>query len=196
MSAQVTGLGSSSTVCTGSGGRDVVTGELSVLLAGESKHLVLLAALRNLDAVLVAPVLDLALGPGVEENISNLLGSSRASRRDGSRGTGSVCANIAASDVGVATNSGDQLVTRAGLRNGNTTLVHPRLEIRVAPGVVEPVTGVSGVFLGLFGGALVALTSRRQETVTSAGLRVGDSMAVEEGLELRLRPALRMSIKL
>jgi len=36
------------------------------VLAGEGEELVALGALRNLDAVLVGPLLDLAVGPRVE----------------------------------------------------------------------------------------------------------------------------------
>lgn len=52
----------------GAGGRrrHVVAVETGTVLAGEGEELVALGALRNLDAVLVGPLLDLAVGPRVE----------------------------------------------------------------------------------------------------------------------------------
>lgn len=48
----------------------IVARELSRVLAGESDELVAFAALRNLDAILVGPLLDLAVAPAIEKLVA------------------------------------------------------------------------------------------------------------------------------
>jgi hypothetical protein len=67
--------------------RNIVPGELGAVLAGESEELVAPAALGNLDAILVGPLLDLGVAPGVEESVREAL-SGGISRGCGCRGEG------------------------------------------------------------------------------------------------------------
>lgn len=46
------------------------------MLAGKSNEFIALGALRNLDTVLVSPLLDLAVRPGVEKSVREALLSS------------------------------------------------------------------------------------------------------------------------
>jgi hypothetical protein len=81
------------------------------------------------------------------------------------------------------------LVALAVLRNGNTTLVTPGLEVRVGPAGPEPVSGISYTLTDLVSSGLVVLADCLEERVTGARLRDGNAIAVSKGLELGFRPA-------
>ena len=69
-------LGSSSTIGACSSARHVVANERSAVLACKGEKFITLGTLRNLDTILVCPLLDLAVGPRVEKSIAEaLLGS-------------------------------------------------------------------------------------------------------------------------
>jgi hypothetical protein len=63
------------------------------------------------------------------------------------------------------------------------------LEITLAPGLVEPVSGVRISFTELVGNSLVVLTGRSQQGIAGTGRRVRNSMAIKEALELTLTPS-------
>lgn len=74
------------------------------MLAGKSKELIALRTLRNLDAILVRPLLDLAIRPGIEERITEtLLGISRSG---GSRGVGTL--GVQTGKAGLTADGGDE----------------------------------------------------------------------------------------
>lgn len=91
------------------------------MLAGESNKLVALGALGDLDAVLVGPLLDLRVRPGVEESVAQALLGSSSGRGDLGVGTLSVLASKAR----LATKAGNERVTGGGLGNVVSTLVEP-----------------------------------------------------------------------
>jgi hypothetical protein len=146
------------------------------VLASERNELVALASLGHLDAVLVGPLLDLAVAPALEKRVTERLLSARS--RGGGRSV--VLGGALRCEVSVAADGGDELVTVARLRDRDTTLVEPGLQVRVGPGGVEPVTRVRSGLSGLVGDSLVVGTDGGEERVTSAGRRVGDSMVVKE----------------
>jgi hypothetical protein len=154
------------------------------VLAGEGKKLVALGALGNLDTVLVGPLLDLAVRPGVEKSIGEVLlgGSSRR----GGLVVGTL--SVQAGKTRVTAEAGNERVAGVGLGNLVTALVEPGLEVRVGPRSVEPVTRVVVGLLGLLCGGLVVLTDSLQEGVTLAGLGDRNAVLVGEGLELRVGP--------
>lgn len=81
LSVVVAGRGGGSAVGGRSSVLRVITSELGRVLAGESDELVAVAALWDLDAVLVSPVLDLAVAPTVEELVAErLLGTGSGGR--------------------------------------------------------------------------------------------------------------------
>lgn len=163
----------------------VVAGKTGGVLASESSELVALAALGNGNAVLVEPLLDLAVRPAVEELVGKALLSV-----SGLLGSGVVLlVGFLSSNVRVAADGGDEGVAGAGLGNGNTTLVTPSLQIRVGPLSVEPLAGVGSGLTGLVRGGLVVRADSGEKRVASARLRVGDTVVVEESLELRVGPA-------
>ena len=177
-------VGSGSAVGRGSSGGCGVTIKTSTVLAGKSDQLVTLGALGNLDAVLVGPLLDLRVRPRVQKGIAQTLLSSGG----GSRGLGVNTLGVLAREAGLAAEVGDERVTGRGLRDVVATLIEPRLEVRVRPGSVEPVTGVVGSLLGLLGCGLVVVTDGCEKRVTLAGLGDGDAVLVGKSLELRIRP--------
>jgi hypothetical protein len=157
------------------------------VLAGESKELVALGALGNLDTVAVSPLLDLAVGPGVEESVAEaLLGGG-----GGGRGLSVSALGVLAGKAGLAADAGDQRVASGRLRRGVTTGIEPGLEVRVRPGGVEPVTGVGSSLADLVSGGLVVLADSLNERVTLAGLGNRNAVLVGESLELRVGPAAR-----
>lgn len=181
-------LRGSGTIGAGDRVLDVVTNKLGTVLAGQSGQLVALGTLGNLDTVLVEPLLKLAIRPGVQKGIGNALlsvGGGRRCRRLG-------CLHGVRREARVAADRGDELVAGAGLRSGVATLVQPGLQIRLRPRLVEPVTGVGGSLTNLVGGRLVVLACRLEQGVAGARLGAGDTMAVEEGLELRVGPPMDM----
>lgn len=155
------------------------------MLAGEGGKLVALATLGNGDAVLVEPLLDLAVRPALEKLVGKAL------LRVGSLlGSGVVLlVGLLSSNVRVTTDGSDQRVAVAGLRDGDAALVAPRLQVRVRPLRVEPVTGVGSGLAGLVRSGLVVGADSREERVASAGAGVRDAVVVAERLELRLGPA-------
>jgi hypothetical protein len=96
--------------------------------------------------------------------------------------------SVQASETSIAADGSNKLVTGRGLRGRVTTLVQPRLEIRVGPGLVEPVTGVGSVLRGLVGDRLVVLAGSLEERVTVAGLGNRKAVLISKGLELRVGP--------
>ena len=97
------------------------------MLAGQSGELVALAALGNGDAVLVEPLLDLAIRPALKKLVGKAL-----------LGIGSLLrirvvllVGFLSSNVRVTTDRGNESVTVAGLGNGNATLVAPGLQVRI-----------------------------------------------------------------
>jgi hypothetical protein len=155
------------------------------VLAGKGEKLVALGALGNLDAVLVGPLLDLAVRPRIEESITEALLGGGGGRRDLSvRALG-----VQAGKAGLATERGDKRVTAGGLGGGVATLVEPGLDVRVRPRRVEPVTGVGSGLAKLGSGRLVVFADGLEERVALAGLGDGNAVLISEGLELRVGPA-------
>ena len=155
------------------------------MLACQSGELVTLAALGNGDAVLVEPLLDLAVRPALEKLVGKaLLGV-------GSLLGGGVVLLVGplSSNVRVTTDGGDERVAVAGLRDGDATLVAPSLQVRVGPLSVEPLARVGSGLAGLVCHGLVVGAGSREQRVASAGLGVGDTVVVKERLELRISPA-------
>ena len=192
-SVLVTSLGGSGTVSGSTRSRDrfgrgrsAVAVETSTVLTGKSDELVTLGTLGNLDAVLVGPLLDLRVRPRVQKGIAQTLLSSGG----GSRGLGVNTLGVLAREAGLAAEVGDERVTGRGLRDVVATLIEPRLEVRVGPGSVKPVTGVVGGLRSLLGDRLVVLANGLQKRVALAGLRDGNAVLVSEGLQLRLGPAI------
>jgi hypothetical protein len=193
VSKAVSGLGSSavdvgggSAVGRGSSGGCGVPIKSSTVLAGKSNQLVTLGTLGNLDAVLVGPLLDLRVRPRVEKSIAQALLSGGGGRR----GLGVNTLSVLAGEAGLATEAGDERVTGRGLGDVVATLIEPRLEVRVGPGSVDPVTGVVGSLRSLLSDRLVVLANRLQKRVALAGLRDGNAVLVGEGLQLRVGPAV------
>ena len=184
-------VGGSSTVSGSTRGRDgagrcrgAVTVKTGTVLAGESDELVALGALGNLDTVLVGPLLDLAVRPGVEKSVAEALLGVGSSGRDGSVGA----LGLLAGKTRLAAESSDHRVAGVGLGNVVAALIEPRLEVRVRPGSVEPVTGVVGSLLGLLSCRLVVVTDGSEERVTLAGLGDGNAVLIGESLELGVGP--------
>jgi hypothetical protein len=156
------------------------------VLASKSGELVALATLGNGDAVLVEPLLDLAVRPALEKLIGKALGCGRCLL-----GGGVVpLVGFLSSNVRVATDGGDEGVAVAGLGNGDTTLITPGLQVRVRPLSVEPLAGVGSGLAGLVCGRLVVGADSGEERVASARLGVGNAVVVKERLELRRSPAV------
>jgi len=151
-------------------------GKLVAVLTGKSDKFIALGTLRNRDAVVVAPLLDLAIGPGVEERVAESVGGRGG--RCSSRGGG--VRHAAASITRVTTDGSDQLVTAADLGSWNAALIEPSLEVRFGPGLVKPVAGVADALASLVGDALVILASGAKERVPSTRVRVWDAIPVEE----------------
>lgn len=155
------------------------------MLAGESDQLVALGALGDLDAVLVGPLLDLAVGPGVEECVREaLLG---VGGRLGGGGVGGL--QVQAGETRIAADGGNELVTGRGLGCGIAALVQPCLEVGVGPRLVEPIAGVGCGLGDLVGGGLVVLADALEKSVTLAGLGNGDAVLIRKGLEVGLGPS-------
>ena len=159
------------------------------MLASKGEELVALGALRNLDAVLVGPFLDLAVAPRVEEFVSQrLLGAGgRGGKSRRSRGS------LVGSETGVAADSSDQLVAGASLGDWYTTLIQPSLEVRVRPGLVKPVTRVGSSLANLVGSRLVVGAGGTKKRVAGARRWVRNVVVVKERLELGLGPAVSLS---
>lgn len=155
------------------------------MLAGKSGELVALATLGNRDAVLVEPLLDLAVRPALEKLVREALLCVRSLLGGGVV----LLVGFLSSNVRVTTDGGNERVAVAGLRNGNATLVAPGLQVRVGPLSVEPVTRVGGGLAGLVRSGLVVGADSGEERVASARARIGDSVVVAERLELRVGPA-------
>lgn len=185
LGVEVVGRRGGGTVGGGGRSRYVTTRQAGGVLAGESSELVTLATLGNRDAVLVEPLLDLAIAPAVKE----LVGKRRLGRLSRLGGSVVLLAGLRGSDVGVAADGRDELVTVTGLRCRDTALVEPCLQVRVGPLRVDPVTRVARGLAGLVRCGLVVGADSMEERVASARSRVRDAVVVEERLELRLGPA-------
>lgn len=182
----VTGRRGGSSVSVGSLVLGISACDTSRVLASESDELVALASLRNRDAVLVEPLLNLAVRPALEELVRKALLSGSSLVR--SRVVAPV--GLLGGDVGVAADGSNELVTRVGLRSGDSALIEPCLQVRGGPLRVEPVTGVGNGLAGLVCRRLVVGADSVEERVASAGARVGNAVVVEECLELRLGPTV------
>ena len=185
LSVVVAGRRGGGAICGCSGVLDVVAGESRRVLACKTDELVALAALGHLDTVPVAPLLDLAITPAVEELVAQGL-LSTGSR--GRRGGGGGCSRVG-SDTSIAAKRGDHLVAVVGLRVRDTTLIEPSLEVRVGPGLVDPVTGVRSGLASLVRRRLEVGADSLEERIAGAWGRIWHAMVVEEGLELGLSPA-------
>lgn len=157
------------------------------MLAGKSDELVALAALWDLDAVAVGPSLDLAVTPALEERIAERLGGTGG--RLGSRSV--LLSSLIGSDLRVAAQGGNELVAIARLRDWNTTLIAPCLQVGVGPLRVQPVAWVCGSLTRLLGDLGVVGTGGVQEGVAGAWRWVGDVVVIEPRLELGLSPTVR-----
>lgn len=185
LSVVVAGRRSGSTVGAGSLVLGVVARKTGGVLASESGELVALAALRDGNAVLVEPLLNLAVRPALKKLVGKALLSV-----SGLLGGGVVLlVGFLSSNVRVTADGGDERVAGAGLGNGDTTLVTPSLEIRVGPLSVEPLARVGSGLTGLVRSGLVVGADSGEKRVASARLRVGDTVVIEERLELRVGPA-------
>jgi hypothetical protein len=110
-------------------------------------------------------------------------------RGGGASGSGAaVLGELVASGAGVAADRGNQLVTVGWLRDGDATLVGPSLQVGIGPALIEPISRVGSSLAELVGDVLVVLTSAREEGVAGVRLRIGNTIAVKEGLELGIRP--------
>lgn len=117
--SSVGGLGISSTNVGGGGakgrsgrGRDGVAHELGAVLANEGAELVDLGALGNIDAVLVAELLELRLIPRVNEFVAHAVVGSLGV----GLGTGRCLLHSEVGQAGVAADRGDELVALGGVR--------------------------------------------------------------------------------
>lgn len=143
--------------------------------------------LFTVDCVLVTELLQLRLAPGIDDLVGE-----RGVSGVGACGSGVLL--VLQSEVGearVATNRGNQLVTLQiskrqsktsqisfkgfpyvrDLRGRDTIGIQPFLEVRLGPGVVEPVTRVRGGLAHLLRYGLVVGADLLENSVTSAGLR-------------------------
>lgn len=160
------------------------------MLAGQRDELVTLTALGDLEAVLVGPLLDLAVAPALQQGVAQ--GSLSSAGR--LRGRCVLGGGAVRGDLSVAADAGDELVAVAGLWDRDAALIEPGLEVRVRPGLVEPVAGVAGGLADLGGDGLVVGAGGGQERVASARRWVRDVVVVEESLELGLGPAGTWSV--
>jgi len=159
----VAGRGGGGTVNrSGRGGR-VTAGELATGPTSESGELVALRALGNLDAVLIEPLLEPGVVPGVDQLVGQgLLSIDGRGRQRRGRVVG-VVGSAVGGDVRITADGCDELVARVGLGCGNTTLVEPLLEVGFGPGLVEPVARVGGSLTSLVGSLLVVGADSGQE---------------------------------
>ncbi len=151
--------GRGSAVSGGSRALNVVSRELSGVLAGKGLELVALATLWDVDTVLVEPRLEVSVAPAVDELITERLGSGAC----GSRGGRGLRCGAVGSGAGVAAERGNQLVAAGGLRGWDATLIEPSLEIGLRPGVVEPVARVRRSLTDFVGGRLVVGAGGRKK---------------------------------
>lgn len=159
------------------------------MLARQSNELITLAALGNLEAVLVGPLLDLAVAPALQQSVAQ--GSLSRSSRLGGRGV--LGSSAIGGELSVTADASNEFVASAGLRGGDAALVEPCLEVRVRPGLVEPVAGIAGSLADFVGNGLVVCACSVQKGVASARRRVRDAVVVEESLQLRLGPTGKVS---
>lgn len=167
LGVRVAGLGSSSSISggTGSGGR--ITQELSAVLADKGTELVDLGALGNRNVVLVAEFLELRLAPG----INKLVSQSGISLLSAGRSASLLLLGLEIRETRVAADRGNQLVTGGWLRGRDSVSIEPLLEVRLGPGVIEPVARVGNRLTSLLSGGLIRGTGLLEEGVTLAGLR-------------------------
>lgn len=155
------------------------------MLAREGNQFVALAALGHLDAVRVTPFLDLGVGPRVEELVGEVLVCLLCL----GRGVVKRGLELNGRKTRVAADGGDQLVTRARLRDVIAAFVEPGLEIRFGPGVIEPVARIVGMLVDLVGRGLVIGANGLEERVAFAWLGNGDAVLVSKSLQLGVGPA-------
>jgi len=163
--------------------------ELGAMTTDDGKDLVTLGALRDLEALLIGPLLQLAVRVRLEQSVGDAFSRSSGGCRDG-RGPSS---KVIRSNAGVAANRGDQLITLGWLRDGNAALITPRLEVGLGPRFVDPITRVRGSLANLVGSSLVVLADSLEKRIASARLGNWDAVLVGECLELRFGSMSRRS---
>lgn len=134
---------------------------LGPIAAGQRNQLVALRALRHLDPVLVAPLFDLGVAPGVEQRVRDTLRGCGC----GCRERALPCRELGRGDAGVASHGGDEFVSAGGLRYGDPSLVAPGFEVGFRPAFVQPVARVEGGFAELGGDGLVVCAGGGEEVV-------------------------------
>lgn len=106
LSILVASLGRGGTISGGGRGADIVTRELSSVLAGKGDELVLLGTLGDLDSVLVQESLEIGVRPRVVKGIGEA-GGCRSSGRGNRRVSGG---GIVAGYTRIAANGSNELV--------------------------------------------------------------------------------------
>jgi hypothetical protein len=175
----------------------VVVEELSVS-SDDGQDLILLRVLGNRDSVGVSPVLELGVGPVVEDVLPNLASLVEDILLGDVEGLLEVISSLLTLNVkgsGILSDGSNQLVSLGALGDRNSSLVEPLLEIRIGPGVVEPVGGVrrlgrsTGDTSG-FGNLLVVLLDILDE-LTSGSSRGNNNLGrLEQVVELLVGPGV------
>lgn len=176
----VAGLGGSGTKGISSGGRGTssLVKEISTVLAGKSNQLIALRTLRHRDVVLVKELLQLGIGPGIEQLVAQR-SLSRFGRGECRR---SEAVGLQASQTRVAAYGGNESVTIRGLRNRPSALIKPFLEIGLGPLLVQPVPRIGCSLASLLRNRFVVLAGGLDQDVALAGLGSGNAVAIEECL--------------
>ena len=180
--------GSSGAKGISSGGRDTscFIDEIGAVLAGKSNEFIALRALGDLDIVFIKELLQPGVRPGIEQLLAQR-GLGSFSRRDCRR---SEVAGLQASQTGVAADRGNESITVGGLGNRPSALIEPFLEIGLGPLLVQPVTGIGCGLANLVRNGFIVLAGGLDQDVALARLRCGNAVAIEECLQLGVRPAI------
>ena len=186
LSVLIAGLGGGSTVSARSRRANIALSQLISMLLGECNQFIAFGALRNLNAILISPIFDLTVAPGIQHCVGEtLLGSICGS---GSRCSGVL--QVLSRQARIATDRSDELVPGARLWDRYSALIEELLELGLGPGLIEPIARVARGLLELFRDRLVVLSSGGQERVALTWLRSRYAMFVEEGFELGISPAV------
>ena len=166
---------SSSSVHGSNRGGEGITSKLSLVLTSEGEELIAFAILRVVNAVLVQPLLQLAIRPSLEGLLSDLVPCILPLER---------------SLTGVAADGSNKLITVVPLRNRVAVLITPLLQIASRPLGIDPVTRVLGSLTSLGGNSLIVATSSGEKSITVPRLRARDVVIVKKRLELRSSPTI------